>query len=71
MPIHDAGMRFYVEKGPFKNDDEHRDYIRKLAEELHSELVDMGASYGTGPEIALAKAVYDFVQQESSAKPSS
>ena len=72
MPVKiDDQSRFYLEKTPFETEAEHWQYVRELAEELHSELVDLGAGYGTGPELALAKAVHDFVQQERSAKTSS
>lgn len=55
----------------FQTEQDHWNYVTELAEKLHSELVDLGAGYGTGPELALAKAVHDFVQQERSAKTSS
>lgn len=68
MPKIDAGRRFYLVKGPFKTEEEQWEYVLKLAKEMHSELVDIGAIYQAGeeqPEGKLARAVAEFVHHET------
>lgn len=64
MPKIDAGRRFYLVKGPFKTEDDHWEYITKLANELHLELVDIGAHLTGGANEELMQALHDFLNED-------
>ena len=65
MPKIDEKQRFYLEKTPFKTEEKHWEYIMKLANELQSELVDIGAPYTGGANEELAKALHYFLNEDA------
>ena len=63
------GNRFYLEKGPFRTEEEHWAYIEELVNELHGELVDIGAGYIEGPESDLCNAAALFRREKARQRP--